>query len=147
MLFRMAKRYDQWAGENYDWSSARGAMKGCFKTWLFLLDDDAERDDNVALVYRKSLLYLVSRAYEEKGRVVPLLGMAKRATAIDDRLAAEHPGKTLQRFVAGANPQDTRADSHGGFDNDPVTMNRMLRLVLGPQAPLRPFTEAELGGY
>ena len=31
MLFEMAKRHDQWPGQRYDWSSARGAMKGWFK--------------------------------------------------------------------------------------------------------------------
>jgi hypothetical protein len=31
MLFEMAKRHDQWPGHNYDWSSARGAMKGWHK--------------------------------------------------------------------------------------------------------------------
>ena len=30
MLYEMAKRYDEWEGENYDGSSIRGAMKG----WL-----------------------------------------------------------------------------------------------------------------
>ncbi|MFC5302790.1 C1 family peptidase [Azospira restricta] len=113
---------------------------------LFQLDDDTERDDNVAVVYRKSLLYLVSRAFEEKGRVVPLLGMAKHAAAVDARLAANHPGKTLQRFVTGTHPQQTRADSHGGFDNDPFTMNHMLQLVLGGPPP-RPFAAADLDGY
>src|SRR6187399_2932701 len=28
MFYEMAKRYDEWPGENYDGSSARGAMKG-----------------------------------------------------------------------------------------------------------------------
>jgi len=31
MLYEMAKRYDEWQGEDYDGSSARGAMKGWFK--------------------------------------------------------------------------------------------------------------------
>lgn len=31
MLYEMAKRYDEWPGENYDGSSARGAMKGWHK--------------------------------------------------------------------------------------------------------------------
>ncbi len=31
MLYEMAKRYDEWAGENYSGSSARGAMKGWHK--------------------------------------------------------------------------------------------------------------------
>lgn len=31
MLYEMAKRYDEWPGENYEGSSARGAMKGWHK--------------------------------------------------------------------------------------------------------------------
>ena len=31
MLYEMAKRYDEWPGEDYDGSSARGAMKGWHK--------------------------------------------------------------------------------------------------------------------
>jgi hypothetical protein len=31
MLYEMAKRYDEWGGEDYEGSSARGAMKGWFK--------------------------------------------------------------------------------------------------------------------
>jgi hypothetical protein len=31
MLYEMAKRYDEWTGEDYEGSSARGAMKGWHK--------------------------------------------------------------------------------------------------------------------
>src|SRR5262245_37381127 len=31
MLYELAKRYDEWPGENYSGSSARGAMKGWHK--------------------------------------------------------------------------------------------------------------------
>src|SRR5690606_27472221 len=31
MFYEMAKRYDEWPGETYDGSSARGAMKGWHK--------------------------------------------------------------------------------------------------------------------
>jgi pimeloyl-ACP methyl ester carboxylesterase len=34
MLYAMAKRYDEWPGEKYDGSSARGAMKGWYKHGL-----------------------------------------------------------------------------------------------------------------
>jgi hypothetical protein len=43
---------------------------------LYMMSDNREQDDNVIGVYHKSLLYLVSRAYEELQRM-PLLGMAK----------------------------------------------------------------------
>ena len=31
MLYELARRYDEWPGENYAGSSARGAMKGWHK--------------------------------------------------------------------------------------------------------------------
>lgn len=37
MLYTMAKRYDEWPGEDYDGSSARGAMKGWHKHGLCAL--------------------------------------------------------------------------------------------------------------
>jgi hypothetical protein len=43
---------------------------------IHMMSDNREQDDNVINVYHKSLLYLVSRAYEELQRM-PLLGMAK----------------------------------------------------------------------
>ncbi|KJZ61733.1 C1 family peptidase [Pseudomonas fluorescens] len=43
---------------------------------IYMMSDSREQDDNVIGVYHKSLLYLVSRAYEELQRM-PLLGMAK----------------------------------------------------------------------
>jgi len=42
---------------------------------IHLLSDARERDDNVAGIYRKSLLYLVARAFETRHKT-PLLGMA-----------------------------------------------------------------------
>ncbi|RKS27884.1 papain like protease [Pseudomonas sp. WPR_5_2] len=43
---------------------------------IHMMSDNREQSDNVVGVYHKSLLYLVSRAYEELHRM-PLLGMAK----------------------------------------------------------------------
>ena len=46
MLYEMAKRYDEWEGENYEGSSIRGAMKGwlrhgvcTWKDWPYSADD------------------------------------------------------------------------------------------------------------
>src|SRR6476619_489041 len=49
MLYEMARRYDEWPGERYEGSSARGAMKGwykrgiCSKTHWTKEDRDADR--------------------------------------------------------------------------------------------------------
>ncbi|WP_310452744.1 C1 family peptidase [Sulfuritalea sp.] len=115
---------------------------------LFQLDDAVERDDNVAVVYRKSLLYLVSRSYQEKVKVVPLLGMAKHYADVAARLAAINLADRLSCYIAGRDAQRSKADSHGGFDNDLTTMNAMLALVLGQQPlPGSGFAETDMNGY
>jgi hypothetical protein len=50
MLYEMAKRYDEWPGEEYEGSSARGAMKGWHKhgacseeLWPYVLTGDDQR--------------------------------------------------------------------------------------------------------
>jgi len=37
----------------------------------------------------------------------------------------------------------TLSTAHGGFDNDPATMNDILQRVLG-KAPKRPFNKSDL---
>lgn len=109
----------------------------------FTMEDEAERDDNVAVVYRKSLLYLVSEAFETD-RKEPILGL-QRAMKKDAALRALYgldgkgfPGAggasaELQYSLAeGQAPNPlTRSRTHGGFDNDPATMSSVLRRILG----------------
>lgn len=104
---------------------------------IYNLEDQLERDDQVAGIYRKSLLYLVSNAFEEK-RGEPLLGMQKFSKNINhQRLSIIYSrGKT------DGNPK-SESTTHGGFDNDPATMNDILRTVLGKR-PRVPFTEESL---
>ena len=108
----------------------------------FYLDDDTERDDTVAKIYRKSLLYLVSRAYQKKGQVVPLLGMAKHLGNLD----TEGVKSRVHHYNNGENPGKTSSRSHGGFDNDLTTMNNMLEIVLGATSN-KGFERTELEGY
>jgi hypothetical protein len=108
----------------------------------FHLDDDSERGDNVAEVYRKSLLYLVSRSFQKRGEVVPLMGMEKYI----DRLNMEGITNRVRHYNTRDHRDLTRSDSHGGFDNDLFTMNTMLQIVLG-QASNKPFKEEHLQGY
>lgn len=113
---------------------------------LFILSDELEKDDTVG-PYGKSLLYLVSNAFEGK-RGVPLLGMQK-FVAEDARLTKLFGGKVGGHpalVVSGqGGPAGSRANSksHGGFDNDPDTMNSVLMRILGA-APKRPFNERDL---
>ncbi len=115
--------------------SATGAVVRSLR--ILNLNDPLERDDSVG-PYRKSLLYLVSRAFEEdKGESI--LGMMRHADEVPAHAALE--------VIVSAGPngaeQRTTSTTHGGFDNDVPTMNTLLGDVLG-KAPVRPFTAGDL---
>ncbi len=122
---------------------------------LYLLSDKLERDDSVG-PYAKSLLYLVSNAFEGT-RGVPILGM-KACIDADPQLAKLFGGEVDGRpalVVSEGIPLDPAREraaiqqgasvshSHGGFDNDTATMNSVLTRVLGG-VPKRPFTSRDL---
>ena len=114
---------------------------------VYNLRDALERGDTVGseLVYGKSLLYLVSNAFERTAQA-PLLGLEKFVLNDPDvkNLFDGHPGTAPQfHWSNGASSAETRSRTHGGFDNDPLTMNHILRKVLG-QAPKRPFNDEDL---
>ncbi len=108
----------------------------------FHLDDESERGDSVARVYQKSLLYLVSRSFQQKRSVVPLMGMAKYIDRLDDRGVKNR----VRHLNPIDNPDWTTSRRHGEFDNDEPTMNRMLELVVD-RSPVRRFTGDDLSGY
>lgn len=106
---------------------------------LYNLSDELEKNDNVAQIYRKSLLYLVSRAFEED-TPASILGMQRYSQAL------EGSTKRLEVLYSQGDPlrePRTLSTSHGGFDNDPATMNDILHRILGKK-PKRPFTKADL---
>lgn len=102
---------------------------------IYILDKKAELDDNVAQVYRKSLLYLVSNAFEE-AHETPLLGMQNFTADIAK-------DKGLELFNTRDNKKVTASSSHGGFDNDPATLNHILTTILG-RAPAKPFLKGDV---
>ncbi len=63
MLYRMARRYDEWEGEDDEGSSARGAMKGWHKHGVCSFDDwpEAGRDTSAALLTEARALDALSR--------------------------------------------------------------------------------------
>ena len=101
------------------------------------LKDRLERDDNVGKVYGKSLLYLVSNAFEDDKKE-PLLGMEKFVSGVTK-------AKKLPVFHCsdGESGSVTHSTTHGGFDNDCKSMNHILKTVLGGK-PSKPFTKEEL---
>jgi len=130
--------------------------------WLHLLSDVSERADQVG-PYGKSLLYLVSRGFENV-RKTPLAGLQRLLyrglVQQDDDVwtAADWPQvKAWRAWVAALPPQAdgaaacevtsdrirvsaTRSEQarHDGFDNDIRVLGRTINRVLGrsPAAPL-----------
>ncbi len=110
---------------------------------LFTLSDDVERDDNCANIYHKSLLYLISDAFEKRFRVPllrpdgePLLGMAKFVSADPAIAGLFAPGTNADWIVAPnalpeGSPDASRARHHGDFDDDKPTVLATLERVLG----------------
>lgn len=119
--------------------------------WLHVLSEERERGDNVAAIYRKSLLYLVSNALEPDLRT-PLLGMealrqpeytgwdgssttmealnrwryAARDAALDKRTSVV----AAARVPAATGPAaETIAASHGSFDNNVDVIAQTLRRI------------------
>jgi hypothetical protein len=112
---------------------------------VFAMTDHAEQADNCAQIYHKSLLYLVSHAFEEflrqpwvgknPGKTMkragePILGMEKW---IESELK---PAEREWDLVLSPNaepdgtPNASRATSHGGFDEDKATLRATLARVL-----------------
>lgn len=106
---------------------------------IYNLTDELERDDNVSQLYRKSLLYLVSNAFEgaEPTESTPILGMAKFENQIT-------PGGNLELIHCGVgSPVRSNSKSHSGFDNDTDTMNDILRHIISGE-PEGKFTKDDL---
>jgi hypothetical protein len=128
---------------------------------LDVLSDKVERDDNVASIYRKSLLYLVSNALETDLRT-PILGLDAvndtafagwdgssdtgealatwRAAAADAQLAKRTQLVTSDRIetAIGSDGQPVRVRaSHGGFDNDIEVVTRTLQRIRGGELALK----------
>lgn len=99
---------------------------------LYTLDDATEQDDDCANIYRKSLLYLVSHAFEEKARIPgrqqgePLLGLARDASTIHEQFWK--PGKREWHLAPGSH---SAARHHGDFDNDRQTLTSTLAFITG----------------
>lgn len=115
------------------------------KFTVFALNDKIERDDNCAKIYNKSLLYLVSAAFEKKPRIPlfregePILGMERWIDA-DLRKTFQSLGAELVLAPNNA-PDDSLSASnamhHGDFDDDEKTVKSTFRrIVAGAKAPI-----------
>lgn len=117
------------------------ATFGINRMVIYNLSGDLERKDTVTPLYRKSLLYLVSNAFEEK------IGDRILGMQIFYRYLRNIPGSSILRFEISngktSSSARTSSETHGGFDNDIDTMNDILRTILKAQ-PSREFTEKNL---
>ncbi|MCK9620788.1 MAG: C1 family peptidase [Methylobacter sp.] len=118
----------------------------CPQPSLYILSKVGELDDDVG-PYGKSLLYLVSNAFEG-AREVALLGMHKFLEEDAEVLGLlSSPVNGLPGIVIsgeeGKAGAIAKSDTHGGFDNDPNTMNSVLVRILGKQ-PAVVFTNRDL---
>ncbi|MBI5108187.1 MAG: C1 family peptidase [Rhodocyclales bacterium] len=109
---------------------------------LFTLDDDTEQNDNCAGIYHKSLLYLVSNAFEATMRIPlihpdgePILGMEKFVSSDPQLMQLFGAGGAEWILSPNANPDHTpsaaRARHHGDFDDDTPTVEATLARILG----------------
>ncbi len=94
---------------------------------LVNLPEHLERKADPSLpIYGKSVLWLVSRAFEEQieGEPVPLAGIEEQWPQNGDGI----PVRIKSNPSGGRYSQSA---THGGFDNDPVTMNHLLKRITG----------------
>ena len=130
-----AVRIDEFA--QYMGPSIQGG--DCPKPTLYILSEELELDDTVG-PYGRSLLWLVSRAFEDK-RDTPILGMdtyLKAASNLRNLL-----GDAVISVAQGRPGAETASKSHGGFDNDPSTLNSILYRILG-RKPSSEFVQRDL---
>jgi hypothetical protein len=99
----------------------------CPKATMYLLSKQQELDDTVG-PYGRSLLWLVSNAFEDM-RGTPLLGMQECFSARPDLQKAAFD-EVIESAGKGATNAKCQSETHGGFDNDPATMNAVLARIL-----------------
>lgn len=113
------------------------------RTAVFTLRDRDERGDHCARIYNKSLLYLVSHAFETALRLPwqaegePLLGMERFRPRVADLEGPPGPPGTrrfewvLARSGAAPGVMDaSNARGHGDFDDDPDTVAATVARIL-----------------
>ncbi|MBD9372368.1 C1 family peptidase [Rhizobium sp. ARZ01] len=101
---------------------------------LYTLDDATERDDDCAGIYHKSLLYLVSHAFEKLPRIpirnpkgTPLLGLERD---VRDHIPSSFwKGNNKWYKAPGSNKSNAR--HHGDFNDDLETLFATMETITG----------------
>jgi hypothetical protein len=127
---------------------AAGPAKKIKRFSLFTLDDTTERADNCAEIYHKSLLYLVSDAFEAQIRIPlihpdgePLLGMEKFVSKPDSLSAGSSIAQWLQQsgydWIKSPNQEPKGSDDaagarhHGDFSTDEAVLLATIARIAG----------------
>ncbi len=115
---------------------------------MITLTEDAEAGDNVASIYRKSLLHLVSSALEEEPRVpgdsdgTEIMGMARFVIPEADRAGYPEFMRLARRksvtwmfspapmIAESKEDRPVAARRHGDLDDDPGTLLATLSVIL-----------------
>ncbi len=104
---------------------------------VFTMDDSYEKDDTVG-PYRKSLLYLIHHALEPE-KETHLVGLEHSLTSesdMSDFFGLTGPRSQLTDVVYSVTPgrgsrkNRSESETHGGFDDDPATMESVCRRII-----------------
>lgn len=123
--------------------TGKGALPLQDKLYLYALTDAQELADTVSTnipvlpSYSRSLLYLVSRGFEDPVPM-PIAGMAKYHGGL--------PSSAKLKISYSGAGGDSQSTSHGGFDNDAATLTTIMNRIAGKPVPLPPRPN-ELTGY
>lgn len=107
---------------------------------MYTMDEEAEKDDDLieplgVPVYGKSLLYLVSNAFEPETKKAAILGLEERFRTDPDITTLFEPAGAhrLEFSHAKGKPHNpaTHSRMHGCFDNDDATMRSVLETIAG----------------
>lgn len=109
--------------------------KGIDRLTMYTMTDAKEREDTTMKVYKKSLLYLIHHGLEREPRC-PLVGLEQSVRAdatLRKWFEPESPEavEVVWSPTQGGPRYSSQSLTHGGFDDDPQTMNSVCRRILG----------------
>ena len=125
-------------------------QNGINRLCVYTMNRKAERDDSVAGVYRKSLLYYVRDACEDwtEGRILGLQEDLLAASSMKSLFGVSNakdlrtPNPNAITRIEFSQHKDqalkndrTTATEHGAFDNDKATMSAVLADIMQPTMP------------
>lgn len=119
-----------------------GSRKVVKRFSLFTMNKDLELADTVKWIYRKSLLYFVSRACEpdDKAKILGLQTSLDQSPDVMALLRKKSADVIWSRTQEPHGHAACEADTHGGFDEDPATMDAVALRILGDHTSPHPPT-------